>query len=442
MKIFFTAIFIFGFLMINGKVKAAVIFEDNFDSQPDWQPKPATNDVFPSGGFASCDYNSVNCDVFPPPLNWNYYRTTGWWWGPEYQETIRITDQANHGTVGKSFIVNNEANNGSSGDGWGADGILTKYFNQEKPELYVSFWLKTQPNWIWNQNSRTMIKIFRIGHFDNLGTIFQGFPNGNLAPIYLYDLMYSPIYGLEQSHSFRCDPQLTDYYCINSPAGSEDSSTHFNLGGITKGEPINPRDPGLWADGNWHRHDFHIKMNTYNSESSIWNQDGILEFWYDGQLQKSKNNLKWINSGNDLNMGWNYVAIGGNAYNNYNETWVARDYAVGESIVYNSYIWTCIQAHTANSALYPTTSNSAYWIRNSLVTSQIEQWYAIDDVIVSTTAIPENYVIGSSQYQTSFSILNFMTLVSNWLKTGTAGDLNADNIANTRDLGVMMNRWN
>lgn len=43
----------------------------------------------------------------------------------------------------------------------------------------------------------------------------------------------------------------------------------------------------------------------------------------------------------------------------------------------------------------------------------------------------------------TYGIANFTTLVSTWLQTGTglAADLNADNVVNTRDLGIMMSFW-
>lgn len=42
----------------------------------------------------------------------------------------------------------------------------------------------------------------------------------------------------------------------------------------------------------------------------------------------------------------------------------------------------------------------------------------------------------------TYNLTAFVSLLSNWLKTGTTSDLNADNIVNTRDLGIMMSKWN
>ena len=53
--------------------------------------------------------------------------------------------------------------------------------------------------------------------------------------------------------------------------------------------------------------------------------------------------------------------------------------------------------------------------------------------------------IGAYEYSTgpaTYSISNFTTLFSSWLHIGTVSDLNSDNIENTKDLGIMMNKWN
>lgn len=117
-------------LLIPSVCTAGVIFEDNFDTQADWQPRPATNDASPGGATAGCDFNTANC-TWPIPTGWNYFRSTGLWWGPTYPDTIRIKSTADDGTIvgrggaGKAFVVYNESNSGASGDGWGADGQLT-----------------------------------------------------------------------------------------------------------------------------------------------------------------------------------------------------------------------------------------------------------------------------------------------------------------------------
>lgn len=379
-----------------------VIFETDFNNNADWQPRPVgkTNDTATGGATVWCDYNIPDCSAAPPPTGWEYYKSAGWWWGPMYEDTLRIKATAGDGTLvgrggsGKAFVMYNEASIGSSGDGWGADGILLKLLPVDQSELYVRFWLKTSN--LQFQNDRSNLKLFRTSHFDRTNTtIFQAFSGGPRAPIYVYDLQSSTTYGVEQMHSYRCYPQTTDYYCPNSPAGQVDSTTHFTIGGVLKRMPETAADTGAWGDTNWHKHEFHIKMNTY-AGGGAWNSDGMLEFWYDGVLQKSTKNIKWINSGTDASIGWNTVEFGGNAFNSFSDSWVTgKSYIVGDRINFSGYVWECIQNVTYSSTTKPSFSSQINWKRIGIVQDQkIEQWYAIDDVVVSTTPIPKDYVIG------------------------------------------------
>ena len=99
---------------------------------------------------------------------------------------------------------------------------------------------------------------------------------------------------------------------------------------------------GNWADGQWHRYDIHAKLNT----TGIAN--GVVEFSFDGIKKFSASDVMFKISGSN-GIGWNAIMIGGNHQ---------TDFPAGE------------------------------------------QWYAIDDVVISTTPIPENYVIGGGSSDT------------------------------------------
>lgn len=307
-----------------------VIFQDNFDSQADWQPGPGVDDESPGGAGAECSSGDCSASV---PTGWSYYRSDGWWWVPSYQDTIRVNSDNHMGASGKAYTQWNESNMGASGDGWGADGVLSKYFTTDYQELYIQFWMKLKTPFIWRKDTifeagrEDALKIFRVGHYDGTGSVFKFFTNGYTAPLYLFDLKNSHSWGWRQMHSYRCDPQSSNYYCSDS---SDDP--YFGDSGTE------PDDSGQPADGQWHRYTIRIKMNT--NTSGTWNSDGVMQFWYDGVLLHSVINKRWIVSGEDTTIGWNIVGIGGNAYNSYSD---ASNYA--------------------------------------------EQWYAIDDFLVSTTPI-------------------------------------------------------
>lgn len=317
------------YLASPSRANASLLFSDNFDAQADWQPRPSgvSNDASPAGGAASCDFNSP-CS-YPVPTGWNYFRVTGLWWGPIYQDTLRITNQQGRGESGKAFIEYTESNNGASGDGWGADGQLTKLLDQDYQEIYARIWIKTETSWQWNSTNDMIMKMFRAYHFDRSGSIYVYFSAGNSCPIALWDFKHSNTWGTRGMNTFRGDPQETRYYMDG------DSGTDYLL--KAGDSTIEPNSPGMLADGQWHSLEFHLKMNSYNSGTSTWNADGIYELWNDGELKFSRSNLLWKSTGSDPAIGWNTISIGGNAFN-----------------------------------LYTDPANHG------------EQWYAIDDVVVST----------------------------------------------------------
>ncbi|NTW27476.1 MAG: hypothetical protein HGA36_04075 [Candidatus Moranbacteria bacterium] len=396
-KIFFTLAV---FLILPNFAKAEVIFEDNFDAQSDWQPKPAglIDDCFP-GGTAAHDFTDAT-DPYNTPSNWSFFRSTGIWYGPTYQETIRITDHAGHGVGsadgnGKSFIVYNEAHIGASGDGWGADGMLSKLFDQDYPELYARIWLRTQADWKWANNNDMLIKMFRIKHFDRSGSIFLNFTGGNNSPLFLWQFKHSNSWGTRWVNSITCDPQATDYYCTTNVSGD-----HLFVAGDMN---VEPNSPGMVADTAWHQLDFHLKMNTYEPTNQAcidnglggWCSNGIYQFSYDGVMGENHSDVAWKRTGSDESVGWNTVDLGGNAFNNYNNEWVTNHaYNIDDIVVQNSYTFKVVQAHLSGELNRPGFTTNAYWQNTGLISGQKEQWYAMDDVVVSTTAIPEDYVIG------------------------------------------------
>jgi len=307
---------------------ASVIFEDNFDSHADWRPRSTS-------GYVVCDYGE-DCTTKLPPIGWTHFRSAELWPGPTNQDTVRITNQADRNGSGKAFIVYNESNKGASGDGWGADGQLTKLLDKDYQEIYVRVWVRTQAGWKWPSESDMMIKMIQLYHFDRKGSIYNAFTGGVLAPIYVMDFKHSPKWGTRYMNSLRCDPQETDYYCL--------TSVPLDALFVPGDYKIEPTGAGMMADGHWHRLDFHLRMNTFNGH--IPNSDGIYEFSYDGKLKESHSNVQWKRIGSNSSIGWNVISLGGNAYNQY----------AGE-------------------------------------TDKAEQWYALDDIVVSTTIIPDNYVI-------------------------------------------------
>jgi len=297
---------------------SAVIFQDNFDNLDDWQPAHGTK----------CSYSGTpGCDNVPG--NWTYYVNDEMWEEPTYEGTIRINSDNYRGGSGKGYTQWNESNNGNSGDGWGADGILAKNLGADYNEIYVRFYIKFQSDFSWGTADENKIKIFRAYHYDGSGNVFAYFSGGNSAPIFIFDIQ-TGTWGYRHISAFRCDPQETCYYC--STCGFPDQKIDMKWPGNA-----NFDDAGQVGDGNWHCWEFHLKMNT--KVGGIWQQNGIYQFWHDGELIVDKSDKVYM-AGGDTVQGWNIVAIGGNAYNkwtdpiNHGEQW----YAIDDFVVSTTYI--------------------------------------------------------------------------------------------------------
>jgi len=274
----------------------------------------------------------TNCQDAPP--NWNaYYAVPPI--GSKSTSIEPIPDgSADHtgGSARKAFISYYSNIQYSGG------AMLSKTFAQDYPELYLQAWLKTQPGWQTAPDSS--IKMFRIGHYDGTGSAFEYFPSGHSAPIGLLNWGTSSQWrGTDGCYIplLRCDPQETSYYCPQPPYDVDTPQR------ITAG--VSPSSPGGFADGGWHRYDLHVRMNTQTG--STWNKNGMWEFSYDGTVIRSITDIQWKYDGSGANIGWNTIQFGGNSDNVYG----------GDPSA---------------------------------------QWVAFDDIVVSTTPIPDNYVIGGA----------------------------------------------
>ena len=308
-------------------VSSPVIFEENFDAQPDWSKNaspPATNE---------CNYPPCSA----APRNWSAWRAAPWLTpnSPPIAISGAITPDHTSGT-GKALIV--QVQSVHSGSDFASDAMISKIFPRSYPELYVRFWLKTQPGWRWDRKNNNVHKIFRVFHYDGVNNFYKNGPNGSESPLTFFDLA---TYWVDNSAryflAYRCSP-VRNYHCAGGGGPDNEISLPFN--------GKEPSVPGNWADGQWHRYDLHFKINSTPARA-----DGKSEFWYDGKRIVSHNNIKWVTEGSTADAGWNSISFGGNS----NISWGAGD--------------------------NPTK----------------EQWYAIDDVVVSSAPIPENHAAGGTK---------------------------------------------
>ncbi len=349
--------------MFVGTSFAQVIFEDNFDSQADWWPTCL------QCGNNDAGYNN-GADLDGTPAGWSYWRNEEYWnpypssgATPNSHPSLEVSDANHYGSSGKALTNWHESQPNSNG--WGSDAILAKYLGSNYKELYVQFKIKLQPGWQWASGTPSE-KMFRVFHWDTetkgQGLFFKNDTVGTEAPLVISDLSNRPApYGTDWFISFRCDPQATNYFC------SPTYNPHTSI----------PSNDNI-EDGNWHQITFHVKLN-----SSAGVADGIYEMWMDGSQILDKTDMNYISSGGNIDAGWNAVAFGGNAFNQYSDP-----------------------------------------------INKAEQWYAIDDVVVSTTTIAQN--------SSSEGFVNNTGNASATTTTIIKGDLNGDGVVDSKDAQIAL----
>ncbi|WP_339782518.1 hypothetical protein [uncultured Marinobacter sp.] len=319
-------------------VHADVIFEDNFDNQPDWTSamystdtvQRATTHTIPEGWF------SVRQDPTWSP-------SKGY---PDKHETIEIlssnADKARGGN-GKSFVSWRDSYN-KGWSYWASESILLKYFPEGYTELYVEFWISFDPNWtrvaVPDRPNATS-KIFRVSSWSGDGTEYGAFSDGNIGPIALWDHSVNN-YGLRNTLAFRGGPHSDNYkltatdipdvgkYLISGSLGDFNLNYSSSLAGMgpNRAEPIiTDRLNGGFITRNtsgvvghnqifgpgdsWTKLAFYVKMN-----SAPGVKDGVFRQWLNDKQIFVSTEIPWIRPSEtrDENAKWNLVAIGGNDF--------------------------------------------------------------------------------------------------------------------------------
>jgi hypothetical protein len=309
-------------LGIASKSTGEILFEENFDSQPN---------------FTSTMYSTAQAQKEREgqtlPERWDsLYQGTQW--SPELgypnnHASLEIlsgnTDKA-FGGEGKSAVMWRESFS-LSWKNWASDSQLVKFLDEQYPQMYIEFYVRFSPEFYGRDNASNFTsKIFRVGSWDGVGDEFSGF-QGALGPIYLWDYKRD-IYGLRSLHSFRGGP-WGENYTFN---GEYPQYKSLNYGSHTKGQAEGGGDPqlvdrvygGFLADitsvishnqvfgegAQWTKVAFFLRMNSAPGVA-----DGILRQWINDQRISNQEDIPWVQESATNNMvGWNFLAIGGNDY--------------------------------------------------------------------------------------------------------------------------------
>jgi hypothetical protein len=321
--------------------KAELIFEENFDDQPDF-----TSTMYDTKAGQEVWYG------YTLPDNWDaLFQDTerspelGYPGNHASFEILAANTDKIRGGTGKSMVNWREAYQSRK---WASDSQLMTIFDQEYNEIYVEFWVRFSDNWYSRANIGTVTsKIFRVGHYTGPpGNPVSGY-SGDLGPIYIVDYNHSN-YGLKINHTFRGGPPGENYYIKYEDYGLTD---RFNFTSETIGMAVGGGSPqlvdqvngGILADiglydflshdqlfgstERWTKLAWYLKMNSAPGVA-----DGVQMMWVNDERVAVVETVPWVGTNTEDRMvGWNYIAIGGNDFFNvvpdgpFFEDWYAID---------------------------------------------------------------------------------------------------------------------
>ncbi|WP_404362247.1 hypothetical protein [Marinobacter sp.] len=307
-------------------VSSEVIFEEDFDNQPDFTSTMHTTT------------QSQYKDAHVLPDNWDALHQ-GTQWSPEKGypdnhaslEILGSNSDKARGGAGKS-MVNWRESYSMGWKNWASDSQLLKLLPQQYDQLYVEFWIAFSSNWYGRQNaSGFSSKLFRVGSWTGQGDVFNG-AGGELGPIFLWDYKRDN-YGIRNVTAYRGNPEEGNYF-MNKSAPEFPRFVSKNFGSHTLGEGMDDTDPlvldqimggylkdisssvvighdQLFGAGqHWTKMGFYVKLNSAPNMA-----DGQLMIFVNGQRVLSLEAIPWIKGTEETKMrGWNYFAIGGNDY--------------------------------------------------------------------------------------------------------------------------------
>jgi len=309
------------FLFVCTPAYSQVIFQDNFNSSADW--------TVAQGATSTCCRSCTSdgtCASYPP--NWDGYYNGGSYCSDPGHNNFYISSTNPRGS-GKSLTFWDESCTQDFGN---SDAQVGKSLGAVYSEVWIQYYIKFQYPFHWEvmaNGDGGGHKWFHLQYHEGTSTPWNYFGNPANMPIGVPGIhtYYDHVYYYS---AYRCE---INYYCQGTPSYQFDVGTdmdHVDLGTWSS----------VFGDNNWHKVEFYYKMNT--NAGATFHADGIHRFWLDGVLKYESSNIPFSDNGSQQSprRGFNFFAIGGN--------------------------------------------NSNYWNQSCNGTA-CEQWYAIDDLVLSQT---------------------------------------------------------
>lgn len=304
---------------------AAVLFQTDFNSNPDWnvnkENDSSMSDYYECGRVG---YDTNTCRAGDYPVNWEGFRSAcnlcaNGYLNAHPKASIQrlpgaLSDHSGEDT-GKALIIYNESDPTNPSAPWPGDGDLVKHFGSANyQELYIRFWTRVQPGWQWASNGNSGGMADPTLKFFRVG----------------YDAGGENLFSMSSHHPWMIFDWTNSYpstngFSISYRCDPSDYYCETFSGGNDPNkyqEETVPIAIGyVFSDGNWHMMDYHIKLNT------VGVSNGLLNIAMDGHEIYSKTNVQWLEGGSTVE-GFNVVMFGGNSVNpfvNQGEQWYAID---------------------------------------------------------------------------------------------------------------------
>ncbi len=327
----------------------SIIFEDNFDSQPDW----------------TADEIILAPNVFDPtavPPGW-YYGNSRPLWSPAktgeldkhpVSEILAVNSGKAKGKTGKSFVKWRES---STNGQYNSDGILLKYFPEGHDEIYVEFEIMLSELIFDLATGGTAgaTKVFRCYYYDETTGEPTNYFSSN-TPFHVWDLALDDqsAFGCRNFQNFRARGAALIKDSIQAELGRAMNGGDVSLGyaaASMTGRAVGGGDPELTdrlnggiigaspvlarqifgAEDEWVKVAFYYKMN-----SAPGVEDGLFMQWIDDKRVVLVTKAAWV--GADASMvKWNMIGIGGNSkVDRYSEAVQYEDwFSIDNIAVYN-----------------------------------------------------------------------------------------------------------
>ena len=283
------------------------IFAPDFDAMDDWMPQ------YRSQSFSARNDSERDRRNIPP--GFDFYYTWDQWHPlgdingqdahPDRQPSGQISSLvgSHQSPDGKAFVIFDESQGSDSH--WGSDAILVKELPEEYPELFIEFYIKFDPNWVWRDmrfnSGVSSMKLFRVYRFyggDDDDVFLFNHDRRRLGMMYLLNMSSRTQIGTRRNtatfdHHIRAHPYVDNYRAAQPVVINGNYSWNE-----------------AFFDDRWHRIAVHVKMSSGPRAA-----DGIVRLFYDGVLQSELTDVMWIANDDASVKGWNMIGFGGNMDN-------------------------------------------------------------------------------------------------------------------------------